>query len=444
MEMGASSVPPVLLTTPTFNGTLAAVRCLGQRGIPVTIAGDTPFAPARWSRYATRSVSCPSPFEPERFMDWLVAFGKREPGHVLYPSCDDLAWLFAHHANELSPYFRLYQPPAATVLELLDKKSLSLRCAEVGVPNPRTLFPGNVEEARVLAEQVGFPLIMKPRTQILLRTRKKGHIVEDRNEFSERYSEFVADNMPHRLARAVMPDVEHPMLQALVPDAAGATYSLSGFISRDRRHTVVRAAMKVLQRPRRVGVGVCFEDVQVDETALSGVMRLCEAVGYFGVFEAEFLPNQGTLELVDFNPRFYGQMGFEAARELDLPYLVWLGAVGESGKLAEAMSHASQWESGRGYVYCDRFYLATLLFLQGLSGRMSTAERTRWREWLDAPTQHSRAFDAIDSPGDPWPAVVSKLREIGTAARHPRAFFRKVIVGAGALAEFSRELPALL
>jgi hypothetical protein len=137
-------------------------------------------------------------------------------------------------------------------------------------------------------------------------------------------------------------------------------------------------------------------------------------------------------------------MGFEAARELDLPYLVWLGAVGESGKLAEAMSHASEWESGRGYVYCDRFYLATLLFLQGLSGRMSTAERTRWREWLEAPTQHSRAFDAFDSPGDPWPAVVSKLREIGTAARHPRAFFRKVIVGAGALVEFSRELPVLL
>lgn len=435
-----SSVPPVLLTTPTFNGTLAAVRCLGKRGIPVTIAGDSRFAPARWSRYVTRSLTCPSPFEPERFMDWLVAFGKREPGHVLYPSCDDLAWLFAHHANELKPYFRLYQPPAKTVLELLDKKALSLRCAEVGVPNPHTLFPGNVDEARSLAEQVGFPLIMKPRTQILLRTRKKGHIVEDQNEFSFRYSEFVNDNMPHRLARAVLPDVEHPMLQALVPDAAGSTYSLSGFIARDHRHMVVRAAMKVLQRPPRVGVGVCFEDVEVDQTALQGILRLCEAVGYFGVFEAEFLPNRGKLELVDFNPRFYGQMGFEAVRELDLPYLVWLGAVGESSKLVEAMSRASSWQSGRGYVYCDRFYLATLLFLQRLSGRMSTAERARWREWLDEPTQRSRAFDPFESPGDPLPAVVSKLREIGTAARHPRAFFRKVVVGGSVVLGVGAEL----
>jgi len=437
--MDSARLPPVLLTTPTFNGTLAAVRCLGKRGIPVTIAGDTPFAPARWSRYVTRSVSCPSPFEPERFIEWLIAFGKREPGHVLYPSCDDLAWLFAHHADELRPYFRLYQPPAETVLALLDKKSLSLRCAEVGVPNPRTLFPGSVNEARALADQVGFPLIMKPRTQILLRTRKKGHIVEDPKAFGTSYAEFVADNVPHRLARSVLPDVDHPMLQALVPDAAGATYSISGFVSRDNRCTITRAAMKVLQRPRRIGVGVCFEDVEVDDVALQGVLRLCEALGYFGVFEAEFLPNHGRLELVDFNPRFYGQMGFEAARGLDLPYLVWLAAVGESDKLAEAMARASEWESGRGYVYCDRFYLATLLFLQRLSGKMSSAERERWREWLDEPTQRSRAFDAFESPGDPLPAVISKLRELGVAARHPRAFYRKVVVGGTALLEMRPE-----
>lgn len=439
-----SSPVPVLLTTPTFNGTLAAVRCLGKRGIPVTVAGDTPFAPARWSRYVTRSVSCPSPFEPERFMEWLIAFGKREPGYVLYPSCDDLAWLFAHHADELKPYFRLYQPPAATVLDLLDKKALSLRCAEVGVPNPRTLFPGSVSEARALAERVGFPLIMKPRTQVLLRTRKKGHIVEDPEVFETSYAEFIADNQPHRLARRALPDVEHPMLQALVPDAAGATYSISGFVSRDNRCTVTRAAMKVLQRPRRVGVGVCFEDVEVDEVALKGVIRLCEALGYFGVFEAEFLPSQGTLELVDFNPRFYGQMGFEEARGLDLPYLVWLGALGESEKLAEAMSRASEWESGRGYVYCDRFYLSTLLLLQRLSGSMSIAERDRWREWLEEPTQRSRAFDPFESPGDPWPAVVSKLREIGGAARHPRAFYRKVVVGGTALISIGPEAVAFL
>jgi D-aspartate ligase len=442
--MASSTLAPVLLTTPSFNGTLAAVRSLGRRGIPVTIAGEARFEPARWSRYVTRSVSCPSLFEPERFIDWLVSFGKRNPGHVLYPSCDDLAWLFAHHAGDLKEHFLLYQPPSQTLLELLDKKALSLRCAEVGVSTPRTVFPESVNEAVVLAEQVGFPLIVKPRTQMFLRTRNKGQIVEKRQDFAARYIDYVTENEPHELARRLLPALEYPMLQTLVPEAATETYSLSGFVSRDDPRTVVRAAVKVLQRPRRVGIGVCFEEAPVEPAALAGVTRLCQAVGYFGVFEAEFLRNQGMLELVDFNPRFYGQMGFESARELDLPYLAWLGAVGEPAKLDQALATALEWKSGSGYVYCDRFFLGTLLFLQGLSGNMSSLERRRWRDWLHESSQRARAFDAFETPGDPLPALVSKLHEIAFAVRHPRSFYRKVVVGSASLLGGGMDLPAFL
>jgi hypothetical protein len=66
------------------------------------------------------------------------------------------------------------------------------------------------------------------------------------------------------------------------------------------------------------------------------------------------------------------------------------------------------------------------------------------REWLDESTQRSRAFDAFEHPGDPLPAVVSKLREIGLAVRHPRSFFLKVVLGGASLVAGSRELPAFL
>src|SRR5690242_812950 len=51
--------PPFLLTMPAYGGTLAAARCLGERGVSVTMAGDTLLAPARWSRYVTRWETCP-------------------------------------------------------------------------------------------------------------------------------------------------------------------------------------------------------------------------------------------------------------------------------------------------------------------------------------------------------------------------------------------------
>ena len=52
--------PPVLLTVASYYGTLAAARCLGRHGISVTVADPGYFAPASWSRFATRRLQCPA------------------------------------------------------------------------------------------------------------------------------------------------------------------------------------------------------------------------------------------------------------------------------------------------------------------------------------------------------------------------------------------------
>src|SRR6185436_8012837 len=107
---------PALLTMPGYGGTLAAVRCLGRAGIAVTVASDAPAQAASWSRWTTRRVRCPPPRDRPRFMRWLLEFGQREPGHVLYPTCDDLAFLFARGADEIRKSFLLYQPEVRTLL----------------------------------------------------------------------------------------------------------------------------------------------------------------------------------------------------------------------------------------------------------------------------------------------------------------------------------------
>ena len=44
-----------------------------------------------------------------------------------------------------------------------------------------------------------------------------------------------------------------------------------------------------MQRPRRIGVGVCFEAAEVLPRALEAVTRVARGTGYFGVFETEFI-----------------------------------------------------------------------------------------------------------------------------------------------------------
>ena len=64
-------------------------------------------------------------------------------------------------------------------------------------------------------------------------------------------------------------------------------------------------------------------------TLVEAIRRLCREVGYFGVFEIEFLRvlDRGWA-VIDFNPRFYHQMGFDIARGLPLPIWAYLGASG--------------------------------------------------------------------------------------------------------------------
>ncbi len=425
---GSPATAPFLLTMPEYNGTLAAVRCLGDHGVPVTMAETSLSAPARWSRYVTRRAAAPPIMDAERFLDWLIEFGVRNSGHVLYPTCDELAWLMAARAAELRRHFELYQPPERAILSLLDKKVLHEQCGELGIPTLTSVFPETADAALRSGKELGVPLLLKPRTQILLTSRNKGVLVTEARALPRAYAEFVTANRYHPLFARAVPGIERPMLQTYCPEAAAGIYSLAGFIGEQEHQVVARGAMKVLQRPRRLGVGMCFEEAPVDDAALASLVRLCRRVGYYGVFEAEFVPRGGLLHLLDFNPRFYGQMGFETARALPLGYMAWLAARGDTAGLDEAIRLARQWQEGRGYVYCHRSYLKLVISLRRLAGRMPPDEAARWLSWLESRRAQGLAIDATHAAHDRGPGWASRGHELYRALRHPRSFLLTTVL----------------
>jgi D-aspartate ligase len=422
------TLAPFLLTMPMYAGTLAAARCLGSRGIPVTMAGEDLLAPARWSRHVRRWAPSPSVFDTERFFGWLLDFGRREPGHVLYPTCDDLAWLIAQHANELSAFYRLYQPAERSILSILDKKTLYHACSDAGLDTVRTAFPSSRAQVLELARAFAFPVLLKPRTQVLLKGHGKGLIVDRIEDLGSAYDAFGVFNRWRPGESAIATGASLPMLQEYLPQACQGIYSLAGFVGPRDHGVAARASRKILQRPRRLGVGLCFEEAPVDHAALEGITRLCHAVGYTGVFEAEFIGDEGRLRLIDLNPRFYGQMGFEIARGLPLACLTWLGAMGDEDGLGRVLAEARAWSEGRGYTYCDGFYLNVVLSAQRWSGRMSPAEVRHWRSWQRDHDRRALMVDAAAGSEDRLPGMVAAARELFWAVRYPGAFVRKIIL----------------
>ena len=406
---------PVLLTMPTYGGTLAAARLLGSSGVPVVVAGHQILAAARWSRYVSRFVSCPPVQEGERFIAWLTAYGERHPGHVLLPTSDETALLYASNAKLLEASFRMYQPPLESILRILDKKSLSAACQRVGLDTLPSWFPSRESELHALAAQLPYPVLIKPRTQVGRASPNKGIIVRSPNDLARSYR-AIAKQARKLPGFSDLSGAGTPMIQEFAEKANEGVYSLSGFVDRDGKLIAARGATKIFQRVRSLGIGVCFESSPLREDLTEAVRRLCREVGYFGVFEVEFLCWNQKWVVIDFNPRFYHQMGFDIARGLSAPIWAYLGAYGEDSVLRSELRRAERAPDGSATVFRDRFTFWTILTAMRITGRLSAPEAARWKHWTEI--HRNSVVDVAIDVRDPLPGFVHALSEtkLGLAA----------------------------
>jgi hypothetical protein len=198
-------------------------------------------------------------------------------------------------------------------------------------------------------------------------------------------------------------------LQQFAADGSQNVQSITGFIDRSGRLFVTRRSTKVLQRSQPVGVGVCHEALPASPALSQMTYLLCRQLNYFGVFEVEFIWFNGRWAVIDFNPRFYNQVGLDISRGMPLPLLAFLDASGQTEALREAVAKA-QAENETPAVCCDRFTLNAILFAQSIFSKAPRSDRKRWLSWVRQHATHCVDV-AIDS-SDPLPGIVHALSEM--------------------------------
>lgn len=415
----------VLLLGADYYGTLAAARCYGKHGIDVTMANDDLRARSLYSRHVKSRLEHPPLSEPQRLVEWLVNYGEQHPGTLLYPPNDHLSWLFAAHRERLGRVFLTYAPGEHTLITLLDKKRLHDACAAVGIAVPETQALGETGVRSPAALDLRWPVLLKPRTQVFLEGGIKGFLAHDHKELAAAIARFRQLMRWSPVLTDRHPELAEPMVQEYLTAAETNIFSVSGFVTR-RGDLVSRAAVKVLQRPRKVGIGLCFEGRPVEDGLAEKLAALCKHVGYHGCFEAEFIADGDRRLLIDFNPRFYSQMGFDIARGLPLPMLVWYAAHGDDARVHEELSRARAWQRSGDEVYCHKTMLDLLLTLQSLSGTMSRGDVKRWRQWY--ADHRDAATDAVRDPDDRMPTVIDTVQWVQHFAKHPRSFMRSFVL----------------
>lgn len=416
---GAASAPPVLLADALWWGTLSAVRDLGRRGIPVTVASDSAVAPARWSKHLRRFVRCPPTADLDRFLSWLLDFGRRQPGHVLCATSDETAWCYAVHRQELSRWFRFATPTPDALAKLLDKALLLDAGRTAGLDVGEKWCPESVDEARAVGAASQVPLFVKPRAQLFAIGAGKGERVEGAAALARVWEAQRRGVTYHPQVRARVPGIEFPIIQAYQARAE-RIYTVDGFIDPGGEF-VARACVKLLQRPRGSGPGIVFEDAPLLEPVARGLRTLFLSVGFHGPFDVEFLEDGDRRLLIDVNPRFYNHMAFEVDRGLPLPWLSYLLAAGEHDALRTAI-RAAAGATGGPRLYVHRLPLKLMAWAQRILGRLSAEKRRAFNDWLER--REETVTDPADAPGDSGPARAAYALELVSFLVHPRSYLR--------------------
>jgi D-aspartate ligase len=214
------------------------------------------------------------------------------------------------------------------------------------------------------------------------------------------------------------------MLQAYHRSELHRIYSLAGFVDGSGRPPLMRAAVKVLQRPRNMGVGVCFESATPDARLVERVGALLAILDYRGIFDLEFIVHEGEYLLIDFNPRAYGQMAFEIARGLPSPYLHYLAAIGDDAAYAAAHALSAGRINAGNEAYCHGLLLSLMDAVQIADTARSGRQRERWGKWIKSRRSH--LTDAVRQRGDFGPTVVDIARHCMEFLRRPRSFLHSL------------------
>jgi len=399
----------VLLASAASGGTVAAVRHLGAHNIDVGVVSSLRLGAAAWSRHAARSYSAPPENESHQFIERLLAIGAADPGQFLLPTSDETAWLYTENADLLQRHFCLYQPSITVLQRILDKKLFADAAISAGLSVLPSWDPRNIDEVAALAPTLTYPILIKPRTHVHRLRNDKGVVVHSAPDLISQYQRFIDREQARGADNSLLPDAGLPILQQFVRVGHEGVHSVTGFIDRTGELFVTRCATKVFQRSQPVGVGVCFESLPPAPALSDAVRRICRELGYFGIFEVEFLWFDGRWAAIDFNPRLFNQIGMDIRRGMPLPLLAYLDAAGETSALRDAVAKAQAEDDGQ-TVFYDRFTLRAILLAQTITGRASRGDRAHWRAWMKKHAAHAVDFVADDS--DPIPAVIHALSEI--------------------------------
>lgn len=315
----ATGKSPAIIVGNGSTNDLSFVRSLSRHGIPtILIIGQRQLG--SFSRYGLRIRMPPVEDEPQAWIEILeVAVSLLRAPPVLFALSDAHCAFVSRNAECLRRSFRFVLPDEETLKLILDKRQQYTAAEAAGIQVPPTFYPECVEDLVRIASEIDYPVILKPYTAHVGRTKisnRKVLVLQSTDELISAYSNCTASG-----ARF--------MVQKIVAGKDDAIFWYSGFWDKHGREQAWFTVQKLRQFPPGFGDGSFQRTLEVP-VVLQQSRRLIEVFRYRGLVMVEFKRDarDGSYNLMEINPRTVSgnQLGISAG--VDLPWIAYRNLAG--------------------------------------------------------------------------------------------------------------------
>jgi D-aspartate ligase len=293
---------------------LGIARSLGRHGVPVGVLDDERTI-TRFSRYTHYAAHVRDLRDEGECVDAVLAAGRRFrlDGWVLFPTRDEIVQAIARHHEAVGEIYRVPFGGWETVRWASDKRNTYALAERLGIPAPRTWYPGSVEGlARIEGEP---PFALKPaiKQNFIYATGAKAWRADSRAELQTLFERASRHTPPSEI-----------MVQELIAGDGRHQFGFGAFF-KDGRSVGSMVARRCRQHPPEFGRATTFAET-VDLPVLEERSeRLLREIDFYGLVELEYKhdPRDGEFKLLDFNARAWGYHTLGLGAGVDFPMLLF-------------------------------------------------------------------------------------------------------------------------
>jgi len=306
-----------------YKSAMATVRSLGRKGVRVICGAERRTAMGLFSKYAAHQFVYPSPIdERENFLKTLTDIIENEKNEILIYTFSDATTLSVGRGKDSLPKnARLILPESDSFEGSFDKGKTVQLANEIGLETPKTFFPVSKEEIEKISSSLVYPLVLKPRHNVVWRG--------DRGIKSNVSVIFSSAELIGKWMLIFESTNEAPIVQEYVKgEEFGAT-----FLCKDGNILAGCLHKRIRSFSPAGGASVVKETVEDNYLDIAGMAKnILEKLKWSGPVMVEFKIDlrDGKPKLIEINGRFWGALPLAIHAGVDFPHLHYLMAKGEN------------------------------------------------------------------------------------------------------------------